>query len=140
MMEYVTHSHSVTISFREIVSAMEELLTDPKKCIALDSSKKAAMETGKITKDPNISLTTSIICVDLILPGTKAVAKAIEKCWSDNVYLFVLTDRFWKLTLQVSKRIADEPEPNTDNMIMVDPLPVQALGNHYHSATVRLPY
>ncbi|KAI8338456.1 oligomeric golgi complex component, COG2-domain-containing protein [Chlamydoabsidia padenii] len=71
------------LRFREIASAMEELLVEPKKCIALDPSKKPVKET------------------DLVLPGTKAVAKAIEKCWSDNVYLFVLTDRFWKLTLQI---------------------------------------
>ncbi|CAO3589641.1 unnamed protein product [Absidia cylindrospora] len=71
------------LRFREIVTAMEELLIDPKKCITLDTTKKLAKTE------------------DIVLPGTKAVAKAIEKCWADNVYLFVLSDRFWKLTLQI---------------------------------------
>lgn len=31
------------------------------------------------------------------------IGKALEKCWSEDVFLAELSGRFWKLTLQVCR-------------------------------------
>ncbi|KAI9485431.1 MAG: oligomeric golgi complex component, COG2-domain-containing protein [Benjaminiella poitrasii] len=41
---------------------------------------------------------------EIIFPEGKAIIKAISKCWSDQVFLYGLSHRFWKLTLQLIKR------------------------------------
>ncbi|CEI93171.1 hypothetical protein RMCBS344292_07411 [Rhizopus microsporus] len=38
------------------------------------------------------------------LEGTRVVMSTIQECWSDQVYLYGLSHRFWKLTLQLIKR------------------------------------
>ncbi|KAI8882841.1 COG complex component [Backusella circina FSU 941] len=40
----------------------------------------------------------------VVLSGSKAVLSAIAQCWSDHVFLYGLSHRFWKLTLQLVKR------------------------------------
>ncbi|KAI8086471.1 oligomeric golgi complex component, COG2-domain-containing protein [Halteromyces radiatus] len=60
------------LRFREIVTDVEEHLVDSKKGLALDTSKSPTNKTN------------------LVLPGTKAIAQAIEKCWADNVFLYLL--------------------------------------------------
>lgn len=37
-----------------------------------------------------------------LIPQTAGVFEAVELCWSDNVFIPDLADRFWRLTLQVS--------------------------------------
>ncbi|KAI7864895.1 hypothetical protein BDF14DRAFT_1731310, partial [Spinellus fusiger] len=66
------------LRFREIVNPVEELLSDQQKSISLQSLE---MEEG-----------------------TKAVFKAIQQCWSDKIFLYGLSHRFWKLTLQLLRR------------------------------------
>ncbi|ORX61373.1 COG complex component [Hesseltinella vesiculosa] len=70
------------LRFREIISKVEDQLRD--------SSKQ------HITKPENDQA--------LALKGSKAIAHAIATCWSDQVFLFVLSHRFWKLTLQLLTR------------------------------------
>ncbi|KAI7849841.1 hypothetical protein BDC45DRAFT_546809 [Circinella umbellata] len=73
------------LRFREIINSVEELLNDPKASIAADNLSKPT-EKG------------------LALAATLAVSNAIEQCWSDNVFLYGLSHRFWKLTLQLLRR------------------------------------
>ncbi|CAO3646141.1 unnamed protein product [Cunninghamella blakesleeana] len=74
------------LRFREIISVVEGLLNDPIKSVALDSTLKENDDTS------------------LLLPGTITISQAFDKCWADNVFLFVLSDKFWKLTLQLLRR------------------------------------
>ncbi|KAI9257611.1 hypothetical protein BY458DRAFT_535220 [Sporodiniella umbellata] len=64
------------LKLREIVISVEETLTSTSSA-----------------KDKNSTLTE-----------TKAITDAIQKCWSDQVYLYSLAHRFYKLTLQLIKR------------------------------------
>ncbi|RUS17090.1 oligomeric golgi complex component, COG2-domain-containing protein [Endogone sp. FLAS-F59071] len=67
-----------------------------------------------------------------VLPATRAVMTAIVQCWSDDVYIYGLAHRFWKLTLQLLKRyklwieitLSDMTEPRTDSG--PGPLPLSA--------------
>ncbi|CAO3624192.1 unnamed protein product [Cunninghamella echinulata] len=74
------------LRFREIISVVEDFLNDSKKSVALDSD----FQNNKSTS--------------FILPGTITISQAIDKCWADNVFLFVLSHKFWKLTLQLLRR------------------------------------
>lgn len=38
----------------------------------------------------------------LKLPASKSTILAIERCWSEEVFIYGLSHRFWKLTLQVN--------------------------------------
>lgn len=38
---------------------------------------------------------------DIILPGSKVILTAVGQCWSDQIFLYGLSHRFWKLTLQL---------------------------------------
>ncbi|RUP19393.1 hypothetical protein BC936DRAFT_139317, partial [Jimgerdemannia flammicorona] len=38
------------------------------------------------------------------LAATRAILAAIDQCWSDDVFIYCLSHRFWKLTLQLIKR------------------------------------
>ncbi|KAI8377835.1 uncharacterized protein BYT42DRAFT_614487 [Radiomyces spectabilis] len=71
------------LRFREIVGHAETLLSDL----------QASSDTLHLKVEN-----------ELALPGTKAIAKAIRDCWSDNVFIYGLSHRFWKLTLQLLKR------------------------------------
>ncbi|KAI9484960.1 oligomeric golgi complex component, COG2-domain-containing protein [Zychaea mexicana] len=73
------------LRFREIVNGVEDLLNDPKASIATDDLNKPG-DKG------------------LALAATRAVSNAIEQCWSDHVFLYGLSHRFWKLTLQLLRR------------------------------------
>ncbi|GJJ77758.1 conserved oligomeric Golgi complex subunit 2 [Entomortierella parvispora] len=44
------------------------------------------------------------IGVDVHLPASIAVIKAIEKCWSPDVFIYGLAHSFWKFTLQLLTR------------------------------------
>ncbi|KAI9311812.1 oligomeric golgi complex component, COG2-domain-containing protein [Dichotomocladium elegans] len=72
------------LRFREIVNGVEDLLNDP----------GASVDHGNVQPSPDC----------LALPATKAVSHAIDQCWADNVFLYSLSHRFWKLTLQLLKR------------------------------------
>jgi hypothetical protein len=41
---------------------------------------------------------------EIILPGSNVVLNAIGQCWSDQIFLYGLSHRFWKLTLQLITR------------------------------------
>ncbi|KAI8375844.1 oligomeric golgi complex component, COG2-domain-containing protein [Blakeslea trispora] len=69
------------LRFREIIKDIEPFLSDFQQSL-----------TQHKTKDS--------VC----FMGTKAVIEAIERCWSDQVFLYALSHRFWKLTLQLIKR------------------------------------
>ncbi|KAI8067163.1 oligomeric golgi complex component, COG2-domain-containing protein [Gongronella butleri] len=71
------------LRFREIIHKVEEQLSEPSK-----------HQGYKAPPADNA----------LVLNGTKVIAQAIESCWSDHVFLFVLSHRFWKLTLQLISR------------------------------------
>ncbi|KAF7726149.1 Conserved oligomeric Golgi complex subunit 2 [Apophysomyces ossiformis] len=71
------------LRFREIVSDGEELLNDSNASISVEKLQARN---------------------DFVLPGSKAISEAIEKCWSDHVFLHGLSHRFWKLTLQLLRR------------------------------------
>ncbi|KAL0088151.1 hypothetical protein F4703DRAFT_1498077 [Phycomyces blakesleeanus] len=71
------------LRFREIVNTVEELLIDQQASVA---TRQLVTENG------------------LALPGSKAVFKAIEQCWSDQIFLYGLSHRFWKLTIQLLRR------------------------------------
>ncbi|KAI9024918.1 hypothetical protein CLU79DRAFT_813755 [Phycomyces nitens] len=71
------------LRFREIISTVEELLNDQQSSVA---TRQLVVENG------------------LALPGSKAVFKAMEQCWSDQVFLYGLSHRFWKLTVQLLRR------------------------------------
>ncbi|KAI8144116.1 hypothetical protein BJV82DRAFT_644216 [Fennellomyces sp. T-0311] len=73
------------LRFREIVNSVEDLLNNPKTSMAMEDTTKPG-DKG------------------LALPATRAVSNAIEQCWSDNVFLYGLSHRFWKLTLQLLRR------------------------------------
>ncbi|CAO3701194.1 unnamed protein product [Rhizopus stolonifer] len=64
------------LKFREIVAHVE-----------------GALSSSSTIKDKNNTLTETKIMID-----------AIQKCWSDQVYLYALAHRFYKLTLQLIKR------------------------------------
>ncbi|CAG8648364.1 24187_t:CDS:10 [Cetraspora pellucida] len=40
----------------------------------------------------------------LKLPASKSILFAIERCWADDVFVYGLSHRFWKLTLQLIQR------------------------------------
>ncbi|CAG8680100.1 4961_t:CDS:10, partial [Dentiscutata erythropus] len=40
----------------------------------------------------------------LKLPASKSLVFAIERCWADDVFVYGLSHRFWKLTLQLIQR------------------------------------
>lgn len=40
----------------------------------------------------------------LKLPASKSIIFAIERCWADDVFVYGLSHRFWKLTLQLIQR------------------------------------
>ncbi|CAG8777326.1 1396_t:CDS:2, partial [Acaulospora morrowiae] len=40
----------------------------------------------------------------LILPASRSVFLAIERCWADDVFIYGLSHRFWKLSLQLVQR------------------------------------
>ncbi|KAG1468639.1 hypothetical protein G6F56_003715 [Rhizopus delemar] len=64
------------LKFREIVTHVE-----------------GALSSSSTVKDKNNTLTETKIMID-----------TIQKCWSDQVYLYALAHRFYKLTLQLIKR------------------------------------
>ncbi|CEI90864.1 hypothetical protein RMCBS344292_05174 [Rhizopus microsporus] len=66
------------LKLREIVARVEDVLNDNTQ----------SMNKGEDTR----------------LEGTRVVISAIQECWSDQVYLYGLSHRFWKLTLQLIKR------------------------------------
>lgn len=66
------------LKLREIVVRVEDVLNDNTQ----------SMNKGESTR----------------LEGTRVVMSAIQECWSDQVYLYGLSHRFWKLTLQLIKR------------------------------------
>ncbi|ORE03781.1 COG2-domain-containing protein [Rhizopus microsporus var. microsporus] len=66
------------LKLREIVVRVEDVLNDNTQ----------SMNKGEDTR----------------LEGTRVIMSAIQECWSDQVYLYGLSHRFWKLTLQLIKR------------------------------------
>ncbi|KAG0212364.1 Conserved oligomeric Golgi complex subunit 2, partial [Mortierella sp. GBA30] len=41
---------------------------------------------------------------DVHLPASVTVLRAIERCWSDDVYIYSIAHSFWKFTLQIMAR------------------------------------
>ncbi|KAG0252109.1 Conserved oligomeric Golgi complex subunit 2 [Actinomortierella ambigua] len=41
---------------------------------------------------------------EALLPASKAILSAIERCWSPNVFVYGASDSFWKFTLQLLAR------------------------------------
>lgn len=68
------------LRFREIIKDVEDVLNDPKKSLAREGGD------------------------DMIFVGGKVILTSIKQCWSDDIFLYGLSHRFWKLTLQLIKR------------------------------------
>ncbi|CAO3610900.1 unnamed protein product [Mucor hiemalis] len=71
------------LRFREIVKDVEDVLGDKKESLSM----KVASSNE-----------------ELILQGSKVVYSAIGQCWNDQIFLYGLSHRFWKLTLQLIVR------------------------------------
>ncbi|RCI01356.1 Conserved oligomeric Golgi complex subunit 2 [Rhizopus stolonifer] len=69
------------LRFREIIKDVEHVLGDVNQGLVMQKSTDNA-----------------------ILAGTNAILNAVGQCWSDQVFLYGLSHRFWKLTLQLIKR------------------------------------
>ncbi|KAL0135016.1 oligomeric golgi complex component, COG2-domain-containing protein [Mucor lusitanicus] len=68
------------LRFREIIKDVEHVLNDPKSSVTVEANQ------------------------DISLYGGRVILKAIDQCWSDQIFLYGLSHRFWKLTLQLIKR------------------------------------
>ncbi|GAN06528.1 conserved oligomeric Golgi complex subunit 2 [Mucor ambiguus] len=68
------------LRFREIIKDVEQVLNDPISSVAVEANQEISLYGGRV------------------------VLKAISKCWSDQIFLYGLSHRFWKLTLQLIKR------------------------------------
>lgn len=68
------------IRFKEIAAAVEDVVGAAK----LDASRRAPAAPSEFA-----------------LAGTAAIAAALERCWHDDVFLYGLAHRFWRLTFQV---------------------------------------
>lgn len=68
------------LRFREIIKDVEQVLNDPNSSTKIDAAQ------------------------DISLYGGRVILNAINQCWSDQIFLYGLSHRFWKLTLQLIKR------------------------------------
>ncbi|KAK4520495.1 uncharacterized protein ATC70_008008 [Mucor velutinosus] len=68
------------LRFREIIKDVEQVLNDPKSSIVVEANQEISLYGGRV------------------------ILKAINQCWSDQIFLYGLSHRFWKLTLQLIKR------------------------------------
>ncbi|CDS10439.1 hypothetical protein LRAMOSA03115 [Lichtheimia ramosa] len=75
------------LRFREIVKNVEDLLNNP-------TASTAIQQPASDSPGEN----------HLAFAATRSISQAIEKCWSDHIFLYSLSHRFWKLTLQLTKR------------------------------------
>jgi len=41
-------------------------------------------------------------------PASRTIMAAIQRCWADDIFIYGLSHRFWKLTLQVTIQIRAE--------------------------------
>ncbi|GAA5801026.1 hypothetical protein HPULCUR_006468 [Helicostylum pulchrum] len=71
------------LRFREIIKNVEAILNEPSESLSLNNA--------DFTKE-------------IILPGGEVILAAIKKCWSDQMFLYGLSHRFWRLTLQLILR------------------------------------
>lgn len=72
------------LSFKEISSTVEDVLTSPTVLAPIAAN----------TTDPDA----------FCLRGAVITLESIQRCWSPDVFLFALSHRFWKLTLQLLAR------------------------------------
>lgn len=68
------------LRFREIIKDVEQVLNDPNSSIKIDTIQEISLYGGRV------------------------ILNAINQCWSDQIFLYGLSHRFWKLTLQLIKR------------------------------------
>ncbi|CEP12983.1 hypothetical protein [Parasitella parasitica] len=68
------------LRFREIIKDVERVLNDLTSSITVDKTQEIRLYGGNV------------------------IIKAINQCWSDQIFLYGLSHRFWKLTLQLIKR------------------------------------
>ncbi|KAL7308698.1 hypothetical protein PS15m_011868 [Mucor circinelloides] len=68
------------LRFREIIKDVEHVLNDLKSSVAVEAHQEIRLYAGRV------------------------ILKAINQCWSDQIFLYGLSHRFWKLTLQLIKR------------------------------------
>ncbi|CAG8499793.1 2025_t:CDS:10 [Diversispora eburnea] len=73
------------LRFKEISSQVEEVL---------NSGLEFPVDGFIDSQDPK----------SLILLASKSIFSAIERCWADDVFIYGLSHRFWKLTLQLVQR------------------------------------
>ncbi|RIA87792.1 oligomeric golgi complex component, COG2-domain-containing protein [Glomus cerebriforme] len=73
------------LRFKEISNQIEETLNTGLD-VSIDSSNDTQYPTS------------------LKLPASKFIILAIERCWSEEVFIYGLSHRFWKLTLQLIER------------------------------------
>lgn len=94
------------LRFREIVKDVEDVLGDKKESLSM---KDVSSNEGKRKYNQNnltyiCNTLTSSHYKELILQGSKVVYSAISQCWNDQIFLYGLSHRFWKLTLQLIVR------------------------------------
>nr|CAG8566890.1 6596_t:CDS:10 [Entrophospora candida] len=58
---------------------------------------------------PSDGINESQYSPSLKLPASKSIMLTIERCWSDNIFIYGLSHRFWKLTLQTTTSPALHP-------------------------------
>ncbi|CDH54964.1 conserved oligomeric golgi complex subunit 2 [Lichtheimia corymbifera JMRC:FSU:9682] len=81
------------LRFREIVKNVEDLLNNPTGSTVIQQPPTSSTGGGDSGEQYHLAFA-----------GTRAISQAIEKCWSDHIFLYSLSHRFWKLTLQLTKR------------------------------------
>lgn len=79
--------------FREIVKNVEDLLNNPTGSTVIQQPPSSSSGGGGDSGES----------YHLAFAATRAISQAIEKCWSDHIFLYSLSHRFWKLTLQVHR-------------------------------------
>ncbi|ORX57178.1 COG complex component [Piromyces finnis] len=80
------------IRYKNIITTFEEYLVPNSKLLE-------ELSNYEINKLDEISITAN-----------KKLIESIKFCWSDQVYLHLLTHKFWKLTMQI-KSIESSPSP-----------------------------
>nr|CAG8494184.1 9220_t:CDS:10 [Entrophospora candida] len=83
------------------------------KIIAIFTFKEISMQIEEVLAPgleiPSDGINESQYSPSLKLPASKSIMLTIERCWSDNIFIYGLSHRFWKLTLQTTTSPALHP-------------------------------
>ncbi|KAL1917277.1 uncharacterized protein VTP21DRAFT_4933 [Calcarisporiella thermophila] len=87
------------LRFREIASRVEDILSgrDVAQSRGAGEASRGQEREGKGDEQKAFER-------EPVLAGGREVLRAMERCWEDEVYIYGLAHRFWKLTLQLMQR------------------------------------